>query len=206
MKNFLLCLGLIFALGCQTSTERSNTPGKQTVYEWNGTTLDGWVPMHGGTWTVESGAIVGRNGKDWSTNPEKSGSWLRSPETYDNFEWDLEYSIRGNGGLFFRSALEKNPAFTGYEMQLLADHGRAASKHGTGSIYDLIAPTKNKARPAGEWNQVTIRAVGPKVEITLNGEKIIDAQLQRSAMGYLGIQSHDENTEIRVRKMRIRRL
>ena len=45
---------------------------------FNGRDLTGWVVMHGGQWTVEEGVLVGRNGTNWSTNPELSGSWLRT--------------------------------------------------------------------------------------------------------------------------------
>lgn len=40
----------------------------------NGQKLSGWVVMHGGEWKVEEGVLVGRNGTNWTTNPELSGS------------------------------------------------------------------------------------------------------------------------------------
>ena len=103
---------------------------------FNGRDLAGWVPMLGGEWRVERGVLVGRNGVDWTTNPEKSGSWLRTAKEYSNFTLELEYAIntRGNSGVFLRSALEKNPAFTGHEVQILDDHGRAPAKYTSGSL------------------------------------------------------------------------
>jgi hypothetical protein len=59
----------------------------------NGKNLDGWVAMHGGEWVVEDGVIVGRQGTGWSTDPEKSGSWLRSQKEYADFVWEFEYAI-----------------------------------------------------------------------------------------------------------------
>ncbi|MDQ1255427.1 MAG: hypothetical protein QG656_16 [Candidatus Hydrogenedentes bacterium] len=45
---------------------------------FNGTSLDGWVAIEGGEWAVEEGVLIGRNGQKWSTNPEVTGSWLRT--------------------------------------------------------------------------------------------------------------------------------
>src|SRR5262245_9009833 len=141
---------------------------------FNGRDLAGWVVLHGGEWKVENGEIIGRNGLNWSTNPEKSGSWLRTEKSYRDFTFDLEYAIsrRGNSGVFLRSTLEKNPAFTGHEMQILDDHGRPPAKSTSGALYDVVAPTRNMSKPAGEWNQVRIECRGRRIQIAMNGESI----------------------------------
>ena len=79
---------------------------------------------------------MGRNGTNWSTNPEVSGSWLRTERrTVISFSnWNTRISTRGNSGVHFRSALEKNPTFTGYEMQINDDAGREPRKNGSGAI------------------------------------------------------------------------
>ncbi|MCB1127136.1 MAG: DUF1080 domain-containing protein, partial [Verrucomicrobiae bacterium] len=86
-------LGLLMA-GCS-----STRPGNAPMALFNGVDLTGWVIEHGGEWTVEDGALVGRNGRDWSTNPEVSGSWLRTGRTYRNFILELEFAIEGNSGI-----------------------------------------------------------------------------------------------------------
>lgn len=180
--------------------------GKDTAQNlFNGRDLDGWVAMHGGEWTVENGVLIGRNGRDWTTNPEMSGSWLRTEEPYGDFVLELEYAInpRGNSGVFVHSALEKNPAFTGYEMQILDDAGREPKKSTTGALYDVVAPSKNMSRPAGEWNQVRIDCQGTRLQITLNGERIVDYMTDRAIHGYIGLQNHDTNAVIHFRNIRI---
>jgi hypothetical protein len=163
--------------------------------------------MHGGDWTIEDGVLVGRNGKNWSTDPQVSGSWLRSERAFQDFILDLEYTIEGNSGVFIRSGLEQNPAFTGYEMQVLSDHGRAPSKGSAGGLYDVMAPARNMTRPAGQWNQVRILAEGPRIQIILNGELIVDFdEATRSTSGYLGLQNHDENSVVKFRNLRITEL
>ncbi len=172
---------------------------------FNGRDLTGWVQMHGGEWKVEDGVIVGRNGTNWTTNPEKSGSWLRTEKQYGDFVLELEFAIntQGNAGVFLRSALEKNPAFTGHEMQILDDHGREPKKFTTGALYDVVAASKNMSRPANEWNKARITCKGRRIQINLNGEDIIDYETDRLTRGYLGLQNHDSHAVIKFRHLRI---
>jgi hypothetical protein len=172
---------------------------------FNGHDLSGWVPMHGGEWKIEDGAIVGRNGTNWSTNPDKSGSWLRTEKEYSDFVLELEYAIneKGNSGIFIRSGPEKNPAFTGHEMQILDDHGREPKKSSTGALYDVVAATKNTSKPAGEWNKVRVTCKGRRIQINLNGEDIIDYQTDRLTRGYIGLQNHDNRAVVKFRRIQI---
>ena len=170
---------------------------------FNGHDLSGWTAMHGGEWKVEDGVIVGRNGTNWTTNPEKSGSWLRTEKEYGDFTLELEYTINqgGNSGVFVHSALEKNPAFSGHEVQILDDHGREPKKFTTGSLYDVVAPTKNLSKPPGEWNQMKIVCRGARVQVTMNGEAIIDYTTDRRTRGYLGLQNHDGHAVVKFRNI-----
>jgi len=175
---------------------------------FNDVNLDGWEIMAGGDWTVENGVLIGRNGRDWSTDPEKTGSWLRTGKEYGDFRLELQYTIseNGNSGVFFRSALDKNPAFTGYEMQIYDAPGQPPSKQGPSAIYDTVAPSKNLVHPAGQWNTVTITARGQKISIEMNGEVVIDTELDRSAQGYIGLQNHDERAVVKFRNLRLEEL
>ncbi|MBN9691070.1 MAG: DUF1080 domain-containing protein [Verrucomicrobia bacterium] len=196
----LLLTSLLF-LGCAHTPKFAET---QALF--NGQNLDGWVVMHGGEWTVENGELVGRNGVDWTTNPEKSGSWLRTVREYKDFVLELEFAVntKGNSGIFLRSALEKNPAFTGNELQILDDSNLPKpEKWSTGALYDVIAAKKVMSKPAGEWNTVRIEARGSKVNAWLNGELILNEAPLRASRGYLGLQNHDDKAVIRFRNVRL---
>jgi sugar phosphate isomerase/epimerase len=176
---------------------------------FNGKDLAGWVPVAGGEWVVADGVLTARNGKDWSTDPSRTGSWLRTEKEYGDFDLALEYSIvkpRSNSGIFFRSGLEKNPAFTGYEVQIYDDPGSPPRKGGPGAIYDVVAPSKNRVRPVGEWNQVRIVARGPRIRVHVNGQMVIDHTGDRAAKGYIGLQNHDERSEVRFRNVLVAEL
>jgi hypothetical protein len=175
---------------------------------FNGRNLEGWVMIEGGEWNVQDSILVGHHGRNWSTNPEKTGSWLSTKKPYSDFRLEVQFTINkgGNSGVMFRSAHEKNPSFTGYEMQIHDSPGRPPSKGGPGSLYAVIAPTKNMIRQAGEWNTATIIARGPKIVVEMNGEKIIDTEQTRSMRGYIGLQNHDDRSEVKFRNIRLEEL
>lgn len=175
---------------------------------FNGRNLDGWTKIEGGEWEVEQGVLIGRRGQKWTTNPENTGSWLSTEKQYGDFRLELQVTLNkgGNSGIFFRSAHEKNPAFTGYELQIHDSPGRPPSKGGPGSLYDVVAPAKNVIRPAGHWNTVTIVARGQQVTVEMNGEKIIDYTMNRAKRGYIGLQNHDDRSEVRFRNIRLQEL
>ncbi|MGZ8940927.1 MAG: family 16 glycoside hydrolase [Limisphaerales bacterium] len=175
---------------------------------FNGKDLDGWTKIEEGDWTVENGVLIGRNGINWSTDPEKTGSWLSTKKEYSNFRLELQFMVNkgGNSGVFIRSKHKKNPAFTGYEMQIHDSPGRPPSKGGPGSLYDVVAPEKNLIRPAGVWNSATIIASGNKIRIEMNGEKILETEQKRSAKGYIGLQNHDDKSVVQFKNIRIEEL
>lgn len=195
----LACLSLL-TITTQVSAESAPKP------LFNGRDLTGWVVMHEGEWTVADGILIGRNGTNWTTNPERSGSWLRTEKQYGDFELELEYAInaKGNSGILFRSALEKNPSFTGYEMQILDDAGREPKKSTTGALYDVVAANRNMSKPAGEWNQVKINCEGKRIQVKLNGVDVVDYTGDRALRGYIGLQNHDTNAVVKFRNIRLK--
>jgi hypothetical protein len=67
---------LVAAILFSASAQGAGHPEKL----FNGRNLAGWVVMHNGHWAVEVGVLIVSHGTNWSTNPEKSGSWLRTSQ------------------------------------------------------------------------------------------------------------------------------
>ncbi len=132
---------------------------------FDGKTLGGWHVAGTPGWTVRDGVIVA---------PGKGGGWLRSDKEYDDFVLRLEFrnSPRGNSGVFIRAGEQGRTSRTGMEIQILDDAGKEPNKNSSGSLYDMVAPTKNAAKPAGEWNQYEITANGTHIQVKLNGETV----------------------------------
>jgi hypothetical protein len=191
-------------------------PGDQGIPEgfealFNGKDLAGWKVNEGGNmsvWGAEDG-ILYVNGQ--------GGGWLMTEKEYGDFELRLEFKIpeKGNSGVALRSPMEGDPAYAGMEIQILDDEWYKANSKGlrptqlTGSIYDVVPPSKSAIKPVGEWNKYRIVAKGRQITVELNDAKIVDADLDQykeradkhpgllREKGHLGLQSHDGRVEFR---------
>jgi type 1 glutamine amidotransferase len=132
--------------------------------------LSGWT-YNEGSWVVEDGVLTRKGGGD-----------IWSKARYGDFILDLEFKLdkETNSGVFFRVGDLKNWLHTAIEMQVLDSYGKAVpDKHDCGAIYDCLAPSKNMVKPAGEWNHATLTCKGPRIQVVLNGEQIIDMDLNQ---------------------------
>jgi len=159
------------------------------------------------------------------TNTRKAGM-IWSKERFGDFVLDLEFKTEGNSGIFFRTDNTKNPVQTGIEIQV---NKRVANPttHSCGAVYDALAPSKEMTKD-GQWNHITITARDNEIDIVLNGEQIIDMDLNewteagwnpgpprkknkfKTALkdfkreGHIGFQDHGAN--VWYRNVRIKRL
>jgi hypothetical protein len=67
-----------------------------------------------------------------------------------------------------------------FEYQVI-DNGMLKPGEGllqrAGSLYDMIAPSRDVTRPVGEWNQSRLVVKGQHIEHWLNGVKVVDSSL-----------------------------
>jgi len=118
------------------------------------------------SWAMEDGALALQGGGD---------IWTK--EKFGDFVLDMEFKIvkGANSGIFIRTGNHKWLPWI--EVQIVDSYGEKIDKHSNGAIYDCAAPTKNTAKKAGEWNHITIKAQDSYVSVVLNGEQIIDINL-----------------------------
>ena len=158
-----LCLLAVGAVAVTAAEEK----GWMTLF--NGKTLAGWTDPAGkkpsDAWVIEDGALV-RKGK-------AGDIWTK--ERYGNFVLELEFNTQGNSGVFIRTDNPRDNVQTGIEIQV--DKPRPPTKHSVGAAYDLLAPSKNAATDG--WNKMMITAQGNMLKVQLNGEQIINMDLDR---------------------------
>lgn len=203
--RFLICF-VVVAVVCFAQMGVCAEEGFKPLFD--GKSLTGWRALDASgelvapaesAFSVKDGVLYcSGKGKDY---------WVVAPGTYKDFVLRLEYKLvkDSNSGVFLRVPKPGHPAFLGFEVQIMGDSGKPAGKHSTGAIYDVIPPTKNMAKPEGEWNLYEIFCQGPLVTVLLNGTKVIDtdfskftepvgkfttpyAELPRE--GWLGVQNH----------------
>jgi hypothetical protein len=73
----------------------------------------------------------------------------------------------------------------GFEYQVIDNGGHPDARRGgyyqAGALYGMIPPVKAAEKPVGEWNQARVVVRGMKVEHWLNGEKVVDGELNSAA-------------------------
>jgi hypothetical protein len=194
---------------------------------FNGKDISGWEMGPDKSWVVEDGVIALRREMD---GREHNSDYLWTKDQYGDFILELEFKVpeRANSGVFLRTSDLNDPVYTGIEVQVSNSFGRDRLTRGgtAGAIYDCLAPTKNVVKKPGQWNRYRITCKGNKITVVLNGEQIIDMDLDRwtepnrnpdgspnkfpraledfARVGYIGFQDHGR--AVWYRNIRIKRL
>ncbi len=204
---------------CQ-SVYKKNSRGELELF--NGKDLQGWkhvledpsVPAEK-VWTVRDGIIVCKG--------EPLG-FLYSEKTFTNFRLLVEYrwapgAKPGNSGIFSRihtpySALpacsecqlmhgNAGDVLTLQGMKMAVDQPRYFSIKAHAKAGDIsgVKKLEDKEKPAGEWNQVEILALGPKYQVWVNGTLVNEVTGIEVISGPIGLQS--EGGEIHFRRVNL---
>ncbi len=143
---------------------------EESVAIFNGTDLTNWEAIGKAEWRVEDGVIVGGQDGD----PKRSGR-LKTKQHFADFQFDVEFLIdehgKYNSGIYLRDV----PDMKGQRYQV--NIGRGVAGEYIGLFRDDWldkGDEKDEHRKPGEWNQLRIRAVGPRIQVWLNGEKIVE--------------------------------
>lgn len=180
---------------------------------------EGWVSLYDGR-TLDGWSIVGENQKGFESKDgmiswvAAGGRKLQSRDRYDNFilrvEWKL-YAKDVNNGMYFRAPRANRDSRMGFEFQMLGDYGKKPDKNSTGSVYDVVPPTSNAAKPEGEWNDLEVMLNGSKYKATLNGVVIQDLDFDKNPelkfrlrKGFVCISDHGGKASFR--NIRIKKL
>ena len=209
-KMIIGVLCVVFAAGVvHTSTAAEAKDGFVPLFD--GKTLDGWKTT--GNWIVEDDGSVSLHPRAGEHGWQRYDAYLTTARRYKDFVLDLEFKIGkgGNSGVFLRVGDPMSQVKTGFEVQILDTHHKPKpGNHDCGGVIGTAAPSKNMAKPAGEWNRYVITLKGSQLKVELNGEQIHDLDLSKSAVkdrpleGYIGFQ--DEAKRVWYRNLRIKEL
>ncbi len=211
-KSIWLSTVASFALGASVLAQEA---GFTSLF--NGTNLDGWRLMgkRGTGYVVKDGCIV---------CPADGGGNLYTEKEYSDFVLRFEFKLTagGNNGIGIRAPFEGGASSLGMEIQVLDDGDaqyanlKPAQYHG--SVYGIIPAKRGSLKPVGEWNQEEISAIGRQIKVTVNGQVIVDGNLNsvtdpevlrahpgmlraRGHVGFLGHNSHVEFRDFRLKEM-----
>ena len=205
---------LAFSQEVNEATEPS-VKGPGVIDLLKGGELEAWkVPS--AHWHLKEGSIVGETGTEKLSTPE----WIYTKQGFSNFEFTCELKLTGdnrrNTGIYFRvhtiSFRGRFEAPSGYEFDAAATGDKL-----TGSVGDWYARPSlrlsadsaiiNQIYNSDNWNRMTIRARGNRLEYWINGIKVMDYRDQDpkgSREGVIGFQMHDGSVmKIEYRNIRV---
>ena len=185
MKNtILILLSLVFISATSFPSEEK----WESLFD--GETLNGWHRFNrkGVTpvWTAKEGVLT------FDPELRPKGDYIHDLVTdkiYKSFELSIEWNISegGNSGIFWgvqEGEAHNKPYSTGPEIQVLDNERHPDAKanpkfHQAGALYDLVQPSQDVCKPAGQWNHVILRIDHNKNEgsVKLNGTKIVEFPL-----------------------------
>lgn len=167
-----------------------------------------------GNWALHDGVatLTPREGeKGWS----RWSAYLWSKKEYGEFEIEFEYKLEkgGNSGFYFRVGDVNDPVQQGIEVQIYdspPDRPRdKLTDHDAGGIIPGLRPHRSAAKPAGEWNKMSVTHRDDKIIVMLNGVNVNAHDLsgggqlaKRPKSGPIGFQDHA--LPISLRNIRIR--
>ena len=144
------------------------------------------------------------------------GLFWYSVSKYKDFVLELEYKCsepKTNSGVFVR--VPKVPSsdeyiYHSFEVQI-NDDGEGI--HKTAAVYDAEPPSHDALKPTGEWNHFRITFLGKRIQVELNGEKVVDWEAEPRGKvadfadeGYIGLQNHDWDTTVSFRNIYVKEL
>ncbi len=179
---------------------------------FNGTDLTGWVGGPQG-YAVRDGVLV--------IDPALGGGGnLITDKDYGDFVFRFEFRLSpgANNGVGIRTPESGDAAYQGMEIQILDDvspryRGWLNEYQRHGSIYGVVPAKTGFQKPWGLWNSEEITAKGKQITVKLNGDTIVDADIEKAstpktidghdhpglqrAAGRIGFCGHGDYLEIR---------
>ncbi len=166
----------LFLAAAVTAEDKKEEEGFASIFD--GQSLKGW---QGGTgaYEVKDEAIVClKDGK---------GGNLYTEKEYANFVFRFEFKLTpgANNGIGIRAPREGDAAFVGMEIQIL-DDGHPSYKglqdyQTHGSVYGVLPAKRGFLKKTGEWNTEEITCDGKHVKVVLNGETIVDGDIEKAS-------------------------
>ena len=169
--NKLMLMGGAVALaagvGCTAKTCcLAKGPAFEDV-KWEATAFDS------GVWTIDKDGVM--------TASKDNAIW--SATDYEDFILDFDYKLDpgANSGVVIYAIDTANWIPGSIEIQLLDDNHERWKKDPprlqNSSLYGHLGPKATPAKPAGEWNHMTVTAKGQKIKVAVNGVETIDADI-----------------------------
>lgn len=208
---------LFFALACAAAACKTPREAKAQS-EWrpifDGRSTEGWQMVGPGDINLIRGELVTQGGM---------GLLWYSREKFGDCRIRVLFKPTGandNSGVFIRiPEAPRDPWYAvnhGYEVQI---DNRGDEWRRTGSLYSISKAKQKVNARVNEWNTMVITLEGKRTRVEINGVLITDYtegepvpqkmndhepdRRPRPNLGYIGLQNHDDNTQVHFREVSV---
>jgi hypothetical protein len=195
MRKLFYGLAFVMLAACGSSkkagTETASAPNTLSKSEkkegwkllFDGKTKTGWHVYNkksdGSAWKVVDGTL------HFDPTVKAGTGDIVSDGEFENFHLKLDWKLEagGNSGIMFlaqEDAKYKYAYYTGPEMQMIdnTSHPDAKNiKHRSGDLYDMISAKPEASKPATEWSTIEIIVNNAKLDLIVNGEKVVSTTM-----------------------------
>lgn len=157
---------------------------------FDGETMFGWKPNNDeNNWQITDGVVHADKGEQ--------GLLVTTTEFADyELRCDFRLEKGGNSGIFLRTLFKpKDPVTDCYELNMCDSH----PKFPTGSLVGLVKPDRVVSGEEA-WHSYRVVALGTRIEVEIDGEKILSYSDPRPAArrrGFIGLQKNVGKAEYR---------
>jgi hypothetical protein len=190
------CIAAVLVASTSWLSSPARAGEKTNVLIFDGKGTDGWRQCGPGKFVLHDGVLTSEGGM---------GLFWHQAD-YSDFKLTLEFKVAhkgDNSGVFVRFSDPKDdpgiPIREGYEIQV-CDTEEA---NPTGSIYGFQKSKEIATKPVGEWNKYEITVIGQKYTVKLNDKVVNEFTGNRSLHGHVGIQNHNQGSEVSYRNIRV---
>src|SRR4051794_24780589 len=182
---------VLTALLCAACLSLSGARADSDAGEFfNGKNLDGWEGIEK-YWSVKDGAIVGYTPED-----PKFNTFLCSKKKFKDFELSFKVRLKdggGNSGVQIRSEVFNREKFAvrGPQADIGTGYWGSPYGEGFGGMMKAASKESQKAVKTKDFNDYSIKVVGKKVTIKLNGITTVDEEFPKMKdEGIIAFQMH----------------
>jgi len=202
---------------------------------FNGKNFTGWRQYNGTkmppNWKIEDNAMKVFTAEGKKPGQGSGGDIIYAEKKFRDFELSIDWKAdkMANSGIFYYVREEPGQQIysSAPEVQILDNDNATDNKiasHLAGSLYDMLPADPKTVKPAGQWNNIVIRAKDGKVTHIQNGVKVVEYELWTpkwdemvrnskfkdfpgfqkgiSREGYIGLQDHGYSVWFRNIKIR----
>ncbi len=122
-----------------------------------------------GSWEYKNGVLTAKGGDN---------IWTK--ENYGDFALNLDFRCeeKTDSGILLRCSDTAAWVQNTIEVQI-SQNERANDRHNTGGIFDVLAPNRAVEIEPGKWHHLTITVQGPKIQVVLDGERLVNDDLAK---------------------------